>query len=231
MHSILTRRSRFGILLAVASIAVVATSLAGCTTRRQYAINESILISERRQLEDEIYRVQFELRDALEENARLRARLDAEPDYGAPQRSNGTRPQNRTAPTYERPSTPTDDNFFPGGEALRATNADLRRYYDAQRSETPTLDMREISELPDFAFVSDREPESAPNARNVAPPPRLATYRSAASSSGVSQAAYYEEPLEEYVEETQEDEEYGTIENNDDEYGDDLVGEEWSPTA
>ncbi|MBR4833847.1 MAG: hypothetical protein IKU86_05880 [Thermoguttaceae bacterium] len=53
-------------------VALAALSCVGCVGRKQYAINEAILISERRQLEDEIYRLQFELRDALEENERLR---------------------------------------------------------------------------------------------------------------------------------------------------------------
>ena len=61
-------------------VVVVATALcvAGCTSRKQYAINEAILISERRQLEDEIYRSKFELRDALRENQRLREQLEKE---------------------------------------------------------------------------------------------------------------------------------------------------------
>lgn len=53
--------------------ALILISVAGCAGRKQYQINEAILISERRQLEDELYRLQFELRDALEENERLRA--------------------------------------------------------------------------------------------------------------------------------------------------------------
>ncbi len=53
--------------------ALILISVAGCVGRKQYQINEAILISERRQLEDELYRLQFELRDALEENERLRA--------------------------------------------------------------------------------------------------------------------------------------------------------------
>ena len=56
-------------------VALAGLSCVGCVGRKQYAINEAILISERRQLEDEIYRLQFELRDALEENERLRQEL------------------------------------------------------------------------------------------------------------------------------------------------------------
>ncbi len=64
-HSTLDRARRLAV---VALLIVSAASLVGCVSRKQYAINESILIGERRQLEDEIYRVQFQLRDALVEN-------------------------------------------------------------------------------------------------------------------------------------------------------------------
>lgn len=71
-HSTSARSRRFAV---VALLIVSAASLLGCVSRKQYAINESILIGERRQLEDEIYRVQFQLRDALVENQQLREKL------------------------------------------------------------------------------------------------------------------------------------------------------------
>ncbi|MCF0234144.1 MAG: hypothetical protein HUK22_04100 [Thermoguttaceae bacterium] len=65
-----SRTSKIAVVAALTFVAAL-----GCATRKQYQINEAILISERRQLEDELYRVQFELRDALEENERLTAEL------------------------------------------------------------------------------------------------------------------------------------------------------------
>lgn len=85
------------------SVALAALCVAGCVGRKQYAINEAILISERRQLEDEIYRLQFELRDALEENDRLRQELGGD-----------ATPAGANAPT---PRTRTNDAFFPGLDA------------------------------------------------------------------------------------------------------------------
>lgn len=90
-HSTLDRSRRLAV---VALLIVSAASLVGCVSRKQYAINESILIGERRQLEDEIYRVQFQLRDALVENQQLREKL----------KNDGVDPdeylrKNRSAPT------------------------------------------------------------------------------------------------------------------------------------
>lgn len=100
---------RTGIALALTF--ALAANLLGCTSRRQYAVNETVLISERRQLEDEIYRVQFELRDALEENERLRAELDdVDADSNKRAKKASTRVKDAT-----RQKT---DNRFPGGDAL-----------------------------------------------------------------------------------------------------------------
>ncbi len=63
-----------------AVVALACLSAIGCTSRKQYAINEAILIGERRQLEDEIYRAKFELRDALRENEQLRRELSGKQD-------------------------------------------------------------------------------------------------------------------------------------------------------
>jgi len=96
-------RFRGALIVALAGLACV-----GCVGRKQYAINEAILISERRQLEDEIYRLQFELRDALEENERLRQELGGEAE-------NANAPTSRT-----RGRAGANDAFFPGLDAAQA---------------------------------------------------------------------------------------------------------------
>lgn len=95
-------RLRGALIVALAGLACV-----GCVGRKQYAINEAILVSERRQLEDEIYRLQFELRDALEENERLRRELggDAATDANSP---------------ASRTRSGANDAFFPGLDAAQA---------------------------------------------------------------------------------------------------------------
>ena len=101
--NVASKRSRLrgALIVALAGLACV-----GCVGRKQYAINEAILISERRQLEDEIYRLQFELRDALEENDRLRQELGG----AAPTGANSPTPRSRTRAT---------DAFFPGLDATQ----------------------------------------------------------------------------------------------------------------
>lgn len=122
MNSHSKRRIQGTLALGAATIGIVAVALLGCTSRRQYAINESVLISERRQLEDEIYRVQFELRDALEENERLRDQLDAQnPNAEAAKKGSSRRARKTTAPVYQDRQSPVDDNFYPGGDALRVS--------------------------------------------------------------------------------------------------------------
>ena len=89
------------------SVALAALCVVGCVGRKQYAINEAILISERRQLEDEIYRLQFELRDALEENERLRRELGGDA-------SGANSPASRTQARAN-----ANDAFFPGLDATQ----------------------------------------------------------------------------------------------------------------
>ncbi len=94
-------------------VALAAFSCVGCVGRKQYAINEAILISERRQLEDEIYRLQFELRDALEENERLRQEAGGAASV----------PASRT-----RAGAGATDAFFPGLDASQTlTTGGLRK--------------------------------------------------------------------------------------------------------
>lgn len=175
MKSTVIRSSRMRTLAAAAFLCVAVTSLLGCTSRKQYAINESILIGERRQLEDEIYRVQFELRDALQENEQLRAKLEEREgtDGASAKRKPAQRRQN-VAPVNARPATTTNEDFFPGGDALRtgANTTTSSRY-----PEYPVLDMEEISKLPDFAVVPDQ--------RGTAPTAVSAPQKRVAQTGGV----------------------------------------------
>ena len=205
MNSTLQRSNRHRLLLAVALTCVVATALGGCTSRRQYAINESILISERRQLENEIYRVQFELRDALEENEQLRAKLEEEGGDSATtskKRRASARSQNTESPVNERPQT-TDESMFPGGDALRAnTNS-----YNDRYPEYPTLDMNEISKLPDFAVVPDqRAPKQNGGASNASKVRQAAYAQPQGPSNAASQVSYEDVATDEYEEEEEYDE-------------------------
>ncbi len=102
-------------------VALAALSCVGCVGRKQYAINEAILVSERRQLEDEIYRLQFELRDALAENERLRREVggDAASVPELRERAN---------------AAGTTDAFFPG---LDASQTRTRTTGGARKVETP----------------------------------------------------------------------------------------------
>lgn len=116
--NVVSNRSRLrgALIVALAGLACV-----GCVGRKQYAINEAILISERRQLEDEIYRLQFELRDALEENERLRQELGGD-EAGA--NSPATRTRGRAG---------ANDAFFPG---LDAAQTPLRTTGGVQKIQT-----------------------------------------------------------------------------------------------
>ncbi len=98
-HSTLDRARRLSV---VALLIVSAASLVGCVSRKQYAINESILIGERRQLEDEIYRVQFQLRDALVENQQLREKL----------KNDGVDPDEYLRKNRSTPTTPNGNPLF-----------------------------------------------------------------------------------------------------------------------
>lgn len=106
----------------------------GCTTRKQYAINEAILIGERRQLEDEIYRTQFELRDALVENEKLRAELEGS-GKGAKSRQNGKNDSSAAQ--------------YPGGATLQVaptSSSNALGSYGSTGGE-------EVERLPDFVPV------------------------------------------------------------------------------
>ncbi len=195
MNSVFSRR-RCGVLIAATLLCAVAT--VGCTTPRQYKINEAILIGERRQLEDEIYNLQFELRDALAENERLSARLEAESKGDSPKKGGANRARNATkAPGFEKPKTSTDENIYPGGDLLRTQPSS--NDYSGRYPEYPTLDMNEVSNLPDFVAVPDRKRDAKVSA--ATPTASQAGYQPPRRSSGVSQVSYREAPSEEPFEE------------------------------
>lgn len=138
-------RFRGALIVALAGLACV-----GCVGRKQYAINEAILISERRQLEDEIYRLQFELRDALEENERLRQELGGEAE-------NANAPTSRT-----RGRAGANDAFFPG---LDATQTRRRTTGGAQSVQTASApDARSARPTVAPILRTDRAPQSAESA-------------------------------------------------------------------
>lgn len=62
--------------------------LSGCgPTRKEYAINEALLIDQTRMLEDRLYRAHFEIQHLQDENAGLRRRLgepERKPEAGSP---------------------------------------------------------------------------------------------------------------------------------------------------
>jgi hypothetical protein len=150
------------------SVALAALCVVGCVGRKQYAINEAILISERRQLEDEIYRLQFELRDALEENERLRRELGGDAPAGA----------NRSAPRAR-----TNDAFFPGLDATQtrrptggvqkiqttsATDARSSRPANVpQRAEAAPATGEAVETLPDYVPIPVTSTRSAQTANGV----------------------------------------------------------------
>ncbi|MDO5565953.1 MAG: hypothetical protein Q4G59_04790 [Planctomycetia bacterium] len=78
-------------LIVVVSLLV----LSGCgTSRRQYAINEALLIDQTRLLENEIYKTRYQLQKVMDENARLKEELGIA-DKGRKSRSSGNPEEKR----------------------------------------------------------------------------------------------------------------------------------------
>jgi hypothetical protein len=125
---------------AALSVALAALCVVGCVGRKQYAINEAILISERRQLEDEIYRLQFELRDALEENERLRQELGGD----------------------ATPRAKTNDAFFPGLNATQTTRQTTGGARNAQATSAANLRSARPTNAP--VLRTDLAPQRADSA-------------------------------------------------------------------
>jgi len=142
---------RARVVCACIGLTLFATFAPGCTTRKQYAINEAILIGERRQLEDEIYQTQFELRDALVENERLRAELEGRGKDAKSKSKDANAPANSSV-------------RYPGGSALQVapSSSDALGAYGSTDGE-------EIERLPDFVPV----PVSRAKQNGVPTPPTI----------------------------------------------------------
>ena len=85
---------------------------AGCgPTRKEYAINEALLIDQTRMLEDQLYRAHFEIQHLQDENASLRRRL------GEPEKTEtGPVPFDQKSASPAPEQNPT---LFPTGQAQR----------------------------------------------------------------------------------------------------------------
>lgn len=213
---------------ALVALVVVSALLptSACVSRKQYAINEAILIGERRQLEDEIYRVQFELRDALEENERLRERLEKnegnDDSESASERS--TEKSQKRAKTSK-----SNSSFFPGGNSLdvdssRSNNAtDPDAYDDSATSE----DLDGYETLPDFVPIPTSRAASARRRSNLATANYVRSPRESQRDS-VGQAAYVDPQTNDSDEDSGDDsynDETDANENVDDR------DDDWSPVA
>ena len=121
------------------------TLMVGCgPTRKEYAINEALLIDQTRMLEDQLYRAHFEIQNLQDENARLRRRL-GEPEKAkespvpfaqkksepAPQQ-NPTLSPNGNAEQPEVPMPMIDGSFYQP-PTTRSPMPGASRYRVAQR--------------------------------------------------------------------------------------------------
>lgn len=111
--------------LSICPLFFVFAFLIGCgPTRKEYAINEALLIDQTRMLEDQLYRAHFEIQALQDENCILRERL------GTPQKKpeqtasavpfdgslNASRPESQEG--YADPG----QNAFPAGELTFGAN-------------------------------------------------------------------------------------------------------------
>ena len=86
--------------------------LIGCgPTRKEYAINEALLVDQTRMLEDQLYRAHFEIQYLQDENASLRRRLG---ESGKAKSSPVPFDQKSVEPSPEQSPT-----LFPTGQAER----------------------------------------------------------------------------------------------------------------
>ena len=154
------------------SVALAALCVVGCVGRKQYAINEAILISERRQLEDEIYRLQFELRDALEENERLRRELGGDAPAGA----------NRSAPRAR-----ANDAFFPGLDATQTRRRPTGGVQKIQTTSATAAQPAAPTSVPQRAESAPATGEAVETLPDYVPIPVTST-RSAQTTNGVQTA-------------------------------------------
>lgn len=92
--------------------AVLFLAVVGCgPTRKEYAINEALLIDQTRMLENQLYRAHFQIQRLEGENKRLRARLEAK----------GEKVEPETAPFEE-----SEALNVPAASAQRRTAAPVR---------------------------------------------------------------------------------------------------------
>lgn len=182
--NVVSNRSRLrgALIVALAGLACV-----GCVGRKQYAINEAILISERRQLEDEIYRLQFELRDALEENERLR------------QESGGGQAGANSPTSRTRARSNSNDAFFPGLDAAQirrrttggAPNIQTTSATDARSARPTTAPVLRTDVAPQNADSAPATGEAVETLPDYVPIPVTSTRPGAArtqSANGVQTA-------------------------------------------
>ncbi|MDD3586987.1 MAG: hypothetical protein PHQ75_07365 [Thermoguttaceae bacterium] len=85
-------------------VVVSLLGLSGCgTSKRQYAINEALLIDQTRLLENEIYKTRYQMQKVLDENARLKEELGIA-DKGGKGRLNRT-PEKRSSSEQQSPDS------------------------------------------------------------------------------------------------------------------------------
>ena len=107
--------------------------LIGCgPTRKEYAINEALLIDQTRMLEDQLYRAHFEIQHLQDENASLRRRL------GEPEKA-----ETSPVPFDQKNSEPApqqNPTLFPTGNAEQPEDplpAIDGRYYQPPTTRSP----------------------------------------------------------------------------------------------
>ncbi len=123
------RNRKFYFLLTILTLAFMTLPfLTGCgPTRKEYAINEALLIDQTRVLEDQLYRAYFQVQQLEYENARLRERLAAHGEEV--ERKESTSPQASPVPFDQNggqgvnPSIQTTGPLPPARQASPATSA------------------------------------------------------------------------------------------------------------
>lgn len=140
--------------------AVVLTVLAvGCgPTRKEYAINEALLVDQTRTLEDQLYRAHFQIQRLESENGHLRERLaakgeDVDPESASPASS---------AVPFEPNARPNTGQAVPFQTPSRA---------DSHPDANLNLELPITQNRPS-AGVPVRMAQAADHRRSLSPPPR-----------------------------------------------------------
>lgn len=119
---------------------------AGCgPTRKEYAINEALLIDQTRILENQLYSAQFRIQQLERENERLRQQLEGKEEPLSAKRR-GASAQNSTAravpiapqPLEEVPAREVAHNGAPAGTQEAMDPAQMRRAPQAPRQPQGT---------------------------------------------------------------------------------------------